>query len=194
MAGSTTVPTPTRSFRATASTSANTDCTPRSSSRPASPARSTRCRSRAAALTFALSTDLGRRSTLAIPSLQPALVGGLSGNLSQIGSGGDYSGLDGNTSRALRIVDEALARLTVVEGSVDGFHNAQISSASSVLAALEEDLQETILQTDGYDEEEEMVLLAKNEDLMANAMSGLAILDQQRLSIVNLIKHIAGLD
>jgi hypothetical protein len=39
-----------------------------------------------------------------------------------------------------------------------------------------------------------MVLLAKNQDLMANAMSGLAILDQQRLSIVNLIKHIAGLD
>ncbi|MCX7426902.1 MAG: hypothetical protein NTW96_14905 [Planctomycetia bacterium] len=145
-------------------------------------------------LTFALSTDLARRSTLAIPSLQPALVGGLSGNLAEIGSGGDYSGLDGNTSRALRIVDEAVARLTVVEGSVDGFHNAQISSASSVLAALEEDLEETILQTDGYDEEEEMVLLAKNQDLMANAISGLAILDQQRLSIVNLIKHIAGLD
>jgi flagellin-like hook-associated protein FlgL len=145
-------------------------------------------------LTFAMSTDLGRRSTLAIPSLQPALVGGLSGNLSQIGSGGTYSGLDANTSRALRIVDEALARLTIVEGSVEGFYGAQITSASGVLAAMEEDLQETILQTDGYNEDEEMILLAKNQDLMANAVSGLAILDQQRFAIVNLIKHIAGLD
>jgi flagellin-like hook-associated protein FlgL len=145
-------------------------------------------------VSFALSTDLDYRSTLAIPGMQPALVGGLSGNLSQIGTGGDYAGLDGNTSRALRIVDEALARLTVVEGSVDGFQNAQVSSASGLLADLEEDLQDTIVATDGYNEKEEVLLLARNQELMSNAVSGLAILDQQRLSIVSLIKHIAGLD
>lgn len=145
-------------------------------------------------LTFALSTDLGRRSTLAIPGMEPAALGGLSGNLSEIATGGDHAGLDGNTSRAIRIVDEALARLTVVEGSVDGFQTAQVGSASGLLADLEEDLRDSIAETDGYNEEEETLLLAKNQELMVNAMSGLAVLDQQRLSIVSLIQHIAGLD
>ena len=101
--------------------------------------------------------------------------------------------MDGNTSRALRIVDEALAELTVVEGSVDGFHNSQISSASSLLTDLEEDLQEAITQTDGYNEEEEEVLRAKNQYLMANAIASLTILNEQRSAIVDMIQHIAGL-
>ncbi|MBN2021822.1 MAG: hypothetical protein JW809_03430 [Pirellulales bacterium] len=144
-------------------------------------------------LTFALSTSLAHRSTIAIPGLQPELLGGLSGKLSQIATGGAYSGLDGNTSRAIRILDEATAQFTRAQGSVDGFHNAQVTSASNLLSAMQDDIDDAIDQTDGFNEEEELVLLAKNEALVQNAIASLAILGQQRASLVDLLKQIAGL-
>ena len=145
------------------------------------------------ALTFALSSSLDHRSTLSIPGLHAARLGGASGTLDQVASGGDVSGLDGNTSRAIRIVDEALADLTRVEGSVDGFQTAAVTTASNLLADLQDDLEDAITQTDGYDETEEALLLAKNQQLATNAVTGLSILNQQRASIVLLIQQIAGL-
>ncbi len=140
-----------------------------------------------------MSTDSSRCSTLSIPGLQAIRLGGLSGTLDQIASGGEFSGLDGNTSRAIRIVDEALGDITRVEGSVDGFYDAAITSSSNLLSELEEDLEEAIVQTDGYDANEESVLLAKSQQLGANAVAGLSILNQQRSSIVLLIQQLAGL-
>jgi flagellin-like hook-associated protein FlgL len=145
------------------------------------------------ALSFALSTNPTRRSTLSIPGLHAARLGGGSGTLDQIASGGTVSGLDGNTSRAIRIVDEALADLTRVEGSVDGFYDAAVTTSSDLLADLEEDLGDAITQTDGYDVNEETLLLAKNQQLASNALAGLSILNQQRADIVLLIQQIAGL-
>jgi len=145
------------------------------------------------ALTLALSTSLANRSTLSIPSLHASQLGGLSGTLDQIASGGPYADLGDNTAQAIRIVDEALADLTQIEGSVDGFYNASVTSASNLLSELQEDIQDAIDQTDGYDENEEALLLAKNQQLAANALSGLAILNQQRSDIVTMIQQIAGL-
>jgi len=145
------------------------------------------------ALTFALSESLHQRSTLSVPGLHAARLGGTSGRLDQIASGGDLAGLDGNTSQAIRIVDEALADLTRVEGSVDGFQTAAVTTASTLLADLEEDLEDAITETDGYDENEETLLLAKNQELASNALSGLSILNQQRADMVLLVQQIAGL-
>ncbi|MBN2292512.1 MAG: hypothetical protein JXM70_08815, partial [Pirellulales bacterium] len=145
------------------------------------------------ALTFALSTDTSRLSTLSFASLAPEFLGGVSGTLDQLFSGGDYSGLDDKTSIALRIVDEAIGDVDRASGRVEGFYNAQIGSVSALLSDMEEDLQDAIDQTDGYNEEEEETLLAKNLDLGNNALAGLAILNQQRTSIVTLIQQIAGL-
>ena len=145
------------------------------------------------ALTFSLQTDLAYQDTLAIPGLQANRPGGLSGTLDQVASGGAVSGLAENTSQAIRIVDEALAGLTQVEGTVDGFYNAAITSSSSLLADFQEDLEDSITETDGYNETEESLLLATSQALASNAVAGLAILNQQRSSIVYLIQRIAGL-
>jgi len=145
------------------------------------------------ALTFALSTGFTHRSALSIPAVYANCLGGLSGTLDQIASGGTVSGLDENTSHALRIVDEAIGELDRIEGTVDGFYDAAITSSSNLLADLEEELEEAITETDGYDEDEETLLLAKNQQLASNAVAGLAILNQQRAAIVDLIQEIAGL-
>jgi len=145
------------------------------------------------ALSFALSTDLAYRSSLSIPGLHAARLGGLSGRLDQIASGGTVSGLDGNTSQAIRIVDEALADLTRVEGSIDGFYNAAVTTSSNLFSDLENDLEAAIAETDGHDANEETVLLAKNQQLASNAEAALTILNQRRSGMVLVLQQIAGL-
>jgi flagellin len=145
------------------------------------------------ALTFALSAEVQYRSTLAIPSLLPARLGGVSGALSELADGGLLSGLDDKTSRAIRVVDEALADLSRIEAAVDGFYNASISSASGLLADLQNDLEDAIDDVNLVDDTEESARLAYYQNLAANGVAGLAILCQQRSGIVNLLQQIAGL-
>ncbi len=145
------------------------------------------------ALTYSLSTDLARPSILSIPGLQPGRLGGDSGTLDQLATDGSLSGLSTNTSQAIRVVDEALAELTVIEGAVDGFYNASISSASTLLSDLETDLETAIDDVNLVNSTEEALVQAYYSDLASNAVSGLAILRQQRAGIVNLLQLAAGL-
>jgi flagellin-like hook-associated protein FlgL len=145
------------------------------------------------ALTFALSPALQHRSTLAIPSLHAWRLGGVSGRLDQLMSGGPLSGLDGNTSQALRVVDEAIAQLSQVEASVNGFYNSAVTVSSNLLRDLQDGLLDAVAEVDGYDQNVEAVLLAKNQELASNALAGLALLSQQRASLVHLIQQVAGL-
>ncbi|MHC4176699.1 MAG: flagellin N-terminal helical domain-containing protein [Planctomycetota bacterium] len=145
------------------------------------------------ALAFALSTDVSRRSTLAIPGVQAARLGGLSGRLDHLASGGTLDDLGSNTSQAIRVVDEALAELTRTEGAVDGFYNAAITSASGLLSDMEDNLESVVDDVNLVDTTEESTRLALYQDLAANSIAGLAILRQQRSSIVNVLQQIAGL-
>lgn len=145
------------------------------------------------ALRYQLSSNLTRPAILAISGLQASRLGGLSGTLDQIATGGAYSGLGANTSQAIRIVDEALADLDQVEGNVGGFFNAAITTASDYLSDLQTNLSTAIAQTDGYDEAESAALLARNRQLADNALAGLSILYQQRAGVVSLLQQIAGL-
>lgn len=145
------------------------------------------------ALSFAFHSNPARRAALSLPSLLTGRLGGLSGTLGQLGSGGSLSGLAGNTSQAIRVVDEALALVARVGGAVDGFYSAAVSSTSSLLSQMQEDLEGAISNLDGYDENKESLLLSKNQQLATNAAAGLAILNQQRQSIVALLRQIAGL-
>lgn len=146
------------------------------------------------ALEFALSTDTARSSTLAIPGLLTAQFIGASGSLDAIATGGSASGLGTATSEALRIVEESLGRLTRIEGAVDGFQEASIGSASGLLDDLETDLQSAIDNLNGVDDEEEELRVAFYESLADNAISAISLLNQQRSSIVQMIRHLAGLE
>ncbi len=145
------------------------------------------------AMIFQLSTSPDHTSSVAVPGLKTADLGAISGRLAELYSGGSAAGLGDNASRAIRIVDEALGDIGRAEGTLDGFYNASISSASSLLSDLETELESAITQTDGYDESEETQRLARYEGLAQNAISGLAILNQQRSAIIDMIKQIAGL-
>ena len=144
-------------------------------------------------LAFALSTDPSRLSQLPIPGLQAIRLGGLSGTLDQLQSGGSAAGLNTNAPLAVRVVDEALGDLDVIDGLVDGFADQAIAASSSLLTAFQTDLNDGIDSINKVDTNEESLLLAKNQLLADNALAGLSILNQQRADVVNLIKQIAGL-
>ncbi|MFZ5833097.1 MAG: flagellin hook IN motif-containing protein [Planctomycetota bacterium] len=145
------------------------------------------------ALAFNLSQDAARTSTLALPGVQPARLGGNSGTLEQLLSGGSLSGLGGNTSQSLRVVDEALADMGQISARVDGFYDSAVTSASGLMSALESKLTSAIDAIDQTNDEYEDARIAYFQGLASNAVSGMAILDQQRSNIVSLIRQIAGL-
>ena len=145
------------------------------------------------ALQYAISTDLARPSVLSVQSLLPARLGGISGNLDQLRSGGSLAGLGSNTSQAIRVVDEALGAVTRASGNVDGFFNSQITSASTLLTEMETDLEDAMDGIDGVNDTEEDIKIAYYQALASNSVSGLAILANQRLAIIDMIRNIAGL-
>lgn len=146
------------------------------------------------ALRYQLSTSLNQPSILAIPGLQANRLGGVSGTVDQIASGGRYSGLGSNTSQAIQIVDEAIGQLDTVQGNVSGFQKASIDSSSKLMDQLQVELQDSIVQTDGFDEPQQQSLLVYHQQLAANAAAGLTILYQQRYAAVQMLQQIAGLN
>jgi len=146
------------------------------------------------ALSFALSPNLSTAATLSISSMLTADLGGDAGRLSDIGTGGAYAGLGDNRSQALLIVNEAIAQVITARGNIGGFSLASVSSASSLLADLQENLQDSIDSVDLVNVAEETENISFYSALAQNALSGLAILNDQRAAVVSLIKRIAGLD
>ena len=119
-------------------------------------------------------------------------LGGLSGSLDQLFSGGDLSGLATNTSQAIRVVDEAIGQITRLEGRVDGFADSAIDSASSLLYGFEDSLEAALDSINKADETEESTLLTKNNALIESAISSLSILSQQRSSMIDMLRALAG--
>jgi len=145
------------------------------------------------ALSFVLTTQVYNKATLAIPSVFAANLSGPSGRLNQLYTGGSLAGLDNNTSQAIRVVDEALGKLTRIQGDVDGFYNAAISSSSELLSDMQTNLEDSIDSIDEVDDDAETERINYYEALASNAVSGLAIVNQQRMYIVRMLQDIAGL-
>ncbi|MFN0016734.1 MAG: hypothetical protein ACKVP0_00660 [Pirellulaceae bacterium] len=143
-------------------------------------------------LKFALGT--GTRTTkLGIRGVLIETLGGNSGALSQLASGGSFAGLSTNTAQALRVVDEAAGQLTILAGQVNGFADATVNSSAEFLIAWDQNLTTGIGKLYGADEDVENQNIAKNQNRAANALASLSILQQQQASVAFLIQKLAGL-
>jgi flagellin-like hook-associated protein FlgL len=134
---------------------------------------------------------LGQIETLAIPGLQPSRLGGSSGTLTDLQTGGSLAGLGANAPLAVRVADEALAQLARVDARVDGFANVAIASSSALLSGFKTNLQDAIDSIDKVDPISQMLIAQQNQALAANAIAGLTILNQQRENILSLLEQIA---
>jgi hypothetical protein len=144
-------------------------------------------------LNFALSPESNISSSLTIPAVNSADFSGPSGNLNDLYSGGSSSGLGDNTAQAIRIVDESLGQLLQVQGAVDGFYNSAITSSSGLLSDMQTKLGKYVDSIDKVNDTEQTSRRDYYRALASNAQSGLMILNQQRMGIVNMLQEIAGL-
>ena len=142
---------------------------------------------------FTLSTDLARTTALGLGGLGSHELGGVSGRLSELASGGSLAGLDGNTSAAIRVVDEALADLELVSARVDGFAENSVASSAALLNDLETTLTTSLEAENGVDTTVESLQLAKFENQASLALASLNILQQQQSSMVEIVRLLAGL-
>ncbi len=145
------------------------------------------------ALTFSLSSSLNASSTVALSGMYTSELGGLSGKMSDLASGGSLSGLSTNTSQALRVVGEALGQTTAEQGKVTGFLNATVTASSGLYSAMQTTLSDFIDQIDTVDDAAQEANISNYQALASNSLSGLAILAQQQMSTVNVLQSLAGL-
>lgn len=142
---------------------------------------------------FSLTPDIERKSSFSLPGLQPELLGGVSGSLADLLSGGSLSGLGTNASGAIRVIDEALADLTLIEGRVDAFADITVKSSSDLLKEFSGELADVIDGLNGVDEDRESLRLAKNQTLASTTISALSIVQQQQFNTLGLVQLLAGI-
>jgi flagellin len=148
------------------------------------------------AMRFALSPDVNRITTVALPSISAARLGGVSGRLTDLAAEGSLAGLGDNTSQAIRVVDEALAQLDLVEARVGSFAETTIASSAALMDGMAEVLDSNgdgVVDLNESDQEAESLLLTRNQSLAANALASLAIVQQQQQSVLVLLHRMAGL-
>jgi flagellin-like hook-associated protein FlgL len=143
---------------------------------------------------FALSTRMSEQTKLALPGLFPELLGGVSGTLADIYSGGAFDGLGTNTSAALRIVDEAIGQLATIDGRISAFADITVASAGRLMDAFAEELETSLETLNTVDTNAETLILAKNESLAANTAAAISILQQQQNYILNIFRQQAGIN
>jgi flagellin len=142
-------------------------------------------------LNFALSPSLTSQTPFAIPGMSANQLGGQSGMLNQLASGGSLSGLGNNTSQALLVIDQAGGQATQVQGSVTGFQNSAIASSSALMTSMQTNLQKMMDSIDKTNDTEESSKISYYRGLADNAVSSMTILNQQRQSMVDVLKFIA---
>jgi flagellin-like hook-associated protein FlgL len=142
---------------------------------------------------FSLTPDINRVTKLGLPGVHPELLGGVSGRLNDLLSGGALSGLSSNTSAAIRVIDEALGQLTLVEGRVDAFADVTVASSSALLSEFTGEVKDALSEINGVNEDEESLKLAKNQTLASSTLSALAIVQQQQFNVLGLVQLLAGI-
>lgn len=145
-------------------------------------------------LSFVLLPDERNPNVLGLPSLLAANLGGIDGSLNDLLSGGSVSGLDDNTSKALRIVEEAIGDVTLAQAQVSGLRTSSIDTASTYLSEQQTNLQNAIDETDGFNLETQEAWQSYYEQLISNTISSLSIVYSQRESITALLTQVAGLN
>ena len=143
-------------------------------------------------LKFALGTGTDQVK-LGIRGVLIETLGGNSGMLSSLATGGSLSGLSTNTAQAIRVVDEAANQLAMVAAQVNGFADITLDSSAGLLSAWDQKLTTGISRLNGVNNDAEILNITRNHNLAVNAVASMSILQQQEASVVELLQRLAGL-
>lgn len=138
--------------------------------------------------TFQLGSDASTRATIGLASVYSQRLGSsVEGYLSELKSGGAAS-LISDPSKASKIVAEASAQISRIQGRLGGFQKFQVNTALNALSATKEGLTSARSTIADVDYATETAELNKQNVLMQSAMSLLGLANQQSSQILSLLR------
>lgn len=143
-------------------------------------------------LSFKVGASAGSSARIGLPNLHSSSLGGVSGKLSSIKSGGDNSLTGGNAATALGIIDAALGDATRSQAIIGGFQKFTLDSSSRVLDSQAEHLSTALSEVQDTDIALETAMLTKNRLLEQTALEALSISSFRQQDILGLLRNAAS--
>jgi flagellin len=131
-------------------------------------------------LTFDFSPDLDGATTLALPNISAAALGGSAGRLSDLASGGSASLSSGNLSAAIDVLDAARDQVLEARARAGAFEKYTIESSQAVLDEMDENISAAMSNIFDTDAAAETSRLVQAQILTDAATSTLMIVGRQR--------------
>lgn len=143
-------------------------------------------------LNFVIGSSPGSTARVGLPSFSTAVLGGVTGKLSSVLSGGGNTLTGGKAASALKIVDDAISEVTRGQAVIGGFQKYTLDSSSRVLAKQSENLSSSLSAIQDTDVAVETALLANNQLLQQAAFQALSITALQNRDVLSLLTSTAA--
>ncbi len=132
------------------------------------------------ALTFVFSPDVTQTSTLAMPNISTAALGGAAGRLADLASGGRFSLASGNIAEAAEVLKSAQTEVLQGRARAGAFEKYTIESSQSLLDDMEVAISTAISSILDTDVATEVSRLIQSQILVDAAINSLKIAGRSR--------------
>ncbi len=142
-------------------------------------------------LNFVVGINAHDTQRIGMPNLTTTSLGGATGNLDAIRSGGQFSLTSGNAAEAIQVIDEALAEALRGQAVIGSFQSYTLDSASRTVTSMIENSASALSAIQDTDVAIESAQLANNLLLQESTLNVLSIANSRNESVLTLLNAIA---
>jgi len=139
-------------------------------------------------LEFNIGSSVSSTARIGLGNLHTSSVGGVTGKLSSLRSGGANTLTAGRTAEALKILDDAAADVARTQATIGGFKKFTLDSASRVLDSQIENVASALSAVRDTDLALESALLANNQLLEQTTLQVLSISNLRNQDVLSLLR------
>jgi flagellin len=139
-------------------------------------------------LEFVVGSSPDNRARIGLPSLTTASLGGVTGKLHSIVSGGANTLTGGKSAEALKIIDDAISDVTRAQATIGSFKKFTLDTSGRVLSSTIENVSEVLSSVRDTDLAVESALLTNNLLLQASAYQVLSVTNLRNQDVLGLLK------
>ncbi len=137
--------------------------------------------------TFVFSPDVTDTATVTMPKVSTSALGGLSGVLSDLGSGGSANLVDGDLTTAASIIEEAGSQIVNSRASLGAFDKYTVQASIGMLNGMEQNISSAFSQLHDTDVAKESSQLIRAQILVEAGISALMLTGQSRNQIGSIL-------
>jgi flagellin-like hook-associated protein FlgL len=126
-------------------------------------------------------------TTLTLPNINSTALGGAAGTLNDLTSGGSANMIDGDLSKADKIIASAQSQVNLSRASFGSFDKNVIDTSSAVLGAMQISLSSSLSQIADTDVAQSMSSLVRDEILAKATMKSIIIANRSRGMVLELL-------